>query len=123
MAHIISLKTHKDHRGDLTVLEKVLPFEIRRIYYIYNANEAIRGNHRHLKTIQAAISVSGKCKINVKSGDYQKEDLFKLDSPEKCLILNPEDYHYMYDFSKDCVLLVIASEYFDADDYIDENYR
>lgn len=123
MAHIIFLKTYKDKRGDLTVLEKILPFEIRRIYYIYNANDSIRGMHRHIKTIQAAIAVNGECKINVKSGDFQKENVYELNSPDKCLILNPEDFHYMYDFSKDCVLLVLASEYFDADDYIDENYK
>ncbi|HNY11348.1 MAG TPA: FdtA/QdtA family cupin domain-containing protein, partial [Candidatus Wallbacteria bacterium] len=53
-------------------------------------------------------------------GSEKKE--FELDSPQKCLILKPCDWHTMKGFSKDAVLLVLASEYYDRQDYISEGY-
>ena len=63
MPLLINLETHSDDRGTLSVVEKVLPFMIKRIFYIYNVNESLRGGHRHRKTVQAAICISGECKI------------------------------------------------------------
>jgi dTDP-4-dehydrorhamnose 3,5-epimerase-like enzyme len=116
MGELIKLQSFHDSRGSLTVLEKVLNFDIKRVYYIYNTTNLRRGNHKHLKTIQAAICLSGKCTINIENGNENKSYL--LDSPEKCLKINPEDWHYMDDFSSDCILLVLASEYYDESDYI-----
>jgi len=115
MANIINLETFKDDRGSLSVIEKILPFEIKRIYFIYNVC-GVRGGHGHLRTIQGLISVHGSCEIIVKGA--KKEERFALDSPDKCLLLQPEDWHQMQNFTNDCVLLVIASEYFDSEDYI-----
>lgn len=121
MAHIIDLKTFTDSRGNLTVIEKVIPFEIKRIFYIYGVDSSKRGGHRHHKTIQAAICLNGSCTIYNNNG--KKEDVFQLDMPGKCLILNPEDWHTMYNFSPDAILMVLASEYFDEKDYIFEPYN
>ena len=121
MAHLISLKTFIDIRGNLTVVERVIPFDIKRLFYIYGVDNSIRGGHRHHKTIQAAISLQGTCTIH--NNDGTNEETFVLDSPDKCLILNPEDWHEMYDFSKDAILMVLASEYFDEKDYIREKYK
>jgi hypothetical protein len=123
MAHIIDLKTFTDKRGNLTVIEKVIPFEIKRVFYIYGVDDSTRGLHRHHKTIQAAISIQGSCEIWNQSGVDAKNELFLLDHPSKCLIINPEDYHWMKSFSEDCILMVFASEYFDANDYIYESYK
>ena len=122
MAHLIDLKTSTDARGSLTVIEKILPFEIKRVFYIYGVGDSslVRGGHRHIKTIQALVCVSGKC--SVFTDDGSKKDEFKLDSPHKCLVLEPEDWHTMSGFSKDSVLLVLASEYYDHKDYIKEGY-
>ncbi|MGE3613866.1 MAG: FdtA/QdtA family cupin domain-containing protein [Sulfurimonas sp.] len=120
MAHIINLPTFGDSRGSLTVVEKLLPFEIKRFYYIYDVFFK-RGGHRHKKTTQALISLGGSCEIYVHDG--LNEEVFLLDSPCKCLILNPQDWHTMDKFSKGSTLLVFASEYYDKDDYIDEEYR
>jgi len=116
----LKLPTFADNRGSLTVLEKVLPFEIKRVYYIYNCSNSDRGGHRHKKNIQALICVKGSCVIDCNNG-IEKTTVF-LNEPDKVLILMPEDYHVMHSFASDTVLLVIASEYFDADDYIDEDY-
>lgn len=120
MAHLLRLKTHRDTRGNLTVIEKDIPFPIKRIFYIYGVDDSVRGKHRHHKTIQAAICIKGSCKIF--NDDSVKQDVFVLDSPDTCLILQPDDWHKMYDFTPDAVLLVLASEYFDPNDYIHEPY-
>jgi len=119
MAYIIELPSFNDKRGSLTVVEKILPFDIKRFYYIYDVTSK-RGGHRHKKTIQALISLGGSCEIYVNDGD--KEETYLLDTPNKCLILDPKDWHTMDKFSKGSTLLVFSSEYYDKDDYIDEEY-
>lgn len=120
MAYIVDLKTFTDKRGNLTVIENVLPFKIKRIFYIYGVDNSVRGGHRHHKTIQAAICVKGKCKVY--NHDGEKDEVFNLDKPLKCLILEPKDWHKMYDFSKDAILMVLASENFNEKDYIFDSY-
>lgn len=120
MAHLIDLKTFTDSRGNLTVIENVLPFGIKRVFYIYGVDDSIRGGHRHHKTIQAAICIQGECKIF--NNDNKEKEVFHLDKPWKCLILEPADWHKMYDFSKDAILMVLASENFDEKDYIFDAY-
>jgi hypothetical protein len=120
MAQLIDLKTFTDNRGNLTVIEKVIPFDIKRIFYIYGVDESKRGGHRHKKTIQAAICIKGACRIY--NNDGTKEDYFELNQPNKCLLLKPNDWHTMDEFTPDAILMVLASEYFDATDYIFEPY-
>lgn len=121
MGHIINLTTFKDSRGILTVLDKVVDFEIKRLFYIYAVDDSDRGGHRHHNTYQAAICIQGSCKIS--NNDGETKEIFDLDSPEKCLILEPKDWHVMHDFSADAILLVLASTAFDPKDYIYEPYQ
>lgn len=121
MADLMSLKTFTDKRGNLTVIEKTIPFDIKRIFYIYGVDKSERGGHRHKKTIQAAICLKGSCRIFNDNSMMQEE--FLLDSPDKCLLLMPEDWHKMYDFTPDAILMVLASEHFDENDYIFQPYR
>ncbi len=120
MAYIEDLKTFIDKRGNLTVIENVLPFQIKRVFYIYGVDDSIRGGHRHHKTIQAAVCIKGECKIF--NNDNQEEEVYHLDKPSKCLILEPKDWHKMYDFSEDAILMVFASENYDENDYIFKGY-
>jgi hypothetical protein len=120
MAHQICLKTFTDSRGNLTVIENVLPFSIKRVFYIYGVDESARGGHRHHLTKQAAICIRGRCKIY--NNDGMKEEVFLLNKPSKCLILDCQDWHKMFDFSKNAILMVLASENFDEKDYIYEEY-
>ena len=55
MAHIIHLKTFSEKRGNLSVIENEIPFDIKRIFYIYGVDDSVRGGHRHKTTVQAAI--------------------------------------------------------------------
>jgi hypothetical protein len=122
MPQLLCLKTFSDDRGNLTVIEKVLPFDIRRIFYIYGVDASVRGNHRHHRTIQAAICLVGSCRIVCKSGPGQPEQEYWLRKPSDCLLLQPPDWHFMDQFSPDAILMVLASEHFDPNDYIFEPY-
>ena len=121
MAHLINLQTFTDKRGNLTVIEKVIPFDIKRIFYIYGVDDSIRGGHRHVKTVQAAICLKGSCVIN--NDDNEKQEKFALDSPDRCLILEPQDWHQMHSFTEDAILMVLASEFYTPEDYIYEKYE
>src|SRR5450432_1677211 len=116
MAYLIDLKTFTDKRGNLTVIEKTIPFNIKRIFYIYGVDDSLRGGHRHKTTIQAAICLKGSCLIH--NHDGENESTFLLDQPHKCLLLETKDWHTMDHFTPDAILMVLASEYFDQQDYI-----
>lgn len=121
MAYLIDLKTFTDARGNLTVVEKTIPFDIKRIFYIYGVDKSVRGGHRHHKTVQAAICIQGRCTIYNHNGETGRT--FVLDRPNKCLVLEPRDWHKMFDFSSDAILMVLASEHFNHQDYIFEAYQ
>lgn len=119
MAYFIDIPRYDDERGSLCVLESLLPFAIKRLYYIFSVNGE-RGGHRHKTTVQALICLSGSCEIFVNNGS--KSGVYLLDEPQKCLIVEPEDWHTMSAFSDKATLLVMASEPYDRSDYIDEKY-
>jgi quercetin dioxygenase-like cupin family protein len=98
----------------------VTDFPIKRAYYIYDVDAGqMRAGHRHKINRQVLICLSGSCSVYVDNGlQYY---VYKLDKPDKALILEPQDWHYMYDFDR-TILLVLASELYDRDDYIDEGY-
>ena len=121
MANIIDLKTFTDVRGNLTVIEKVIPFDIKRIFYIYGVDDSIRGGHRHKITRQAAICIQGSCCLYINNG--RSEENYLLDRPSKCLVLEPQDWHTMYQFTNDAILMVLASTHFHQDDYIYDKYQ
>ncbi len=108
-----------DERGSLIALEslKNIPFEIKRVYYIFgNKNNVRRGFHAHKNLQQVLIAVSGSCKILLDNGKNKQEVL--LDLPSKGLLIKDCMWREMFDFSSDCVLLVLANEHYDENDYI-----
>jgi hypothetical protein len=122
MPRLIELKTFSDKRGNLSVFEDYeIPFAIRRVFYIYNLDASKRAGHRHKKTQQALLCLNGSCKIDV-DNNIEKYSYF-LNHPKKCLLLAPEDWHILYDFEPQTIVLVCASEYFDESDYIFEKYK
>ena len=122
LTKIINLKNISDERGALVAVEanKDIPFDVKRIYYIYNNKADLRrGFHSHKKLKQLLICVSGSCKIHLDDGITTEEVL--LDDPSKGLVIESNIWREMYNFSKDAVLLVLASEQYDESDYI-RNY-
>jgi len=110
-----------DDRGGLVAVEmgydKAVPFDIKRVYYIYHTEQGVsRGYHAHKKLKQVAICVAGKCRMVLDDG-HTRENVW-LDCPTKGLVIEDMTWREMHDFSKDCVLLVLASEHYDESDYI-----
>lgn len=119
MEKIKNYKFHSDKYGKLIALEekKDVPFEIKRIYYIYEVESGVRrGFHSHKKLEQVLICVHGSVKILLKTPEY--EEIIILDSPKKGLYIGPDIWREMYDFNDGAVLLVLASDFYDEKDYI-----
>lgn len=107
--------------GKLTFLEsgagKDISFDIRRVYYIYDvAPGERRGFHAHKKLEQYLICIHGSCTILLDDGS--KQENIVLNDPSTGLYVGPGMWREMYNFSPGAVLLVLASEYYDEDDYI-----
>lgn len=116
---IVSFKPLGDERGSLIALEgnKSVPFDIKRVYYIFDTKKGVsRGFHSHRNLKQVAVCVTGSCRFVLDNGK-QKEEVI-LDSATKGILIEDLIWREMYDFSPDCVLMVLASEYYDESDYI-----
>jgi dTDP-4-dehydrorhamnose 3,5-epimerase-like enzyme len=116
---IVEFTRRADQRGWLVAIQdgSGLPFEMHRIYFVGGARSGVRrGGHAHHKTNQAALCVSGACTFELDDG--RSKATVCLDRPDRALLLPPSLWHEMYDFSEDCVLLVIADRPFDEADYI-----
>ena len=120
MAYTIDFNYFNDERGVLTVVDNVLPFDIKRIYYITNVAHLKRGGHRHLELTEAIIAVTGSFTAFVDNGVTKQE--FLLDTQHKCLIIEVGDWHHFYNFSEGAMLLALASTHYNKDDYIFEPY-
>jgi alpha-1,3-rhamnosyltransferase len=116
---VIEFKIRGDSRGSLVSIEpsKNLPFRIKRVYYIYGTKQGIiRGSHAHIRLKQLLVCVSGSCKMLLDNGKEKKE--VELNSPDKGLLIKSMIWREMYDFSPDCVLMVLADNFYNEDDYI-----
>ena len=108
-----------DNRGSLVSLEqfKNVPFEIKRVYYIFDTKRNIaRGNHAHKNLEQVLICVSGSCTIKLDNGKEKKQ--FLLDYPDKGLYVGRNIWGSMVNFSQGCVLMVLASDIYNSSEYI-----
>ena len=108
-----------DHRGQLVALEanRQIPFDIKRVFYIYGTLDGIpRGNHSHYKTKQFLVAVNGSCKVTLDNG--KTKETFDLNKPNLGLFQDALIWGTMHDFSDDCVLMVLANEYYESTDYI-----
>lgn len=109
-----------DERGHLVIVEgmKDIPFDIKRIFYIYGSEPTvIRGKHANKRSQFVLINVSGQSKVKVKDGKGN-EAVFSLNRPHTGIYLPQMVWKDMYDFSEDSVLLCLASEHYDAEEYI-----
>ena len=113
---------HGDEKGQLVALEEFtdVPFQIRRVYYMYGTGTGvIRGCHAHKTLQQVLICIHGSCRVRLDNG---KEDIVvSLDQPNEGLFIPCTMWRELFDFSSDAVVLVLASELYDKTDYI-RNY-
>lgn len=120
---MINMPKYSDEYGSLVPIEALqnVPFPINRVYYIFEVEKEVRrGFHSHRHLHQALICVHGSVKILTKTPF--EEEIITLNSPTKALYIGPMVWREMYDFSEDAVLLVLASEHYEVEDYI-RNYE
>lgn len=113
------LKLIRDMRGDLSAgeFEKDIPFKPKRYFMVFHVpSEKTRGEHAHRKCHQFLICIKGGCSVVVDDGRYRKE--VKLDSPDLGLHLPPMTWGIQYKYTADAILLVFASHFYSAADYI-----
>lgn len=117
---ILDFAIHGDYNGSLIALERGadIPFDIQRIYYIWGTKfDVIRGKHAHLNLKQIIICISGSCEFTLDNGLGRRETVL-LDRPDKGLFLSSMVWREFTKFSRDCVIVVIASLPYLESDYI-----
>ena len=118
---IIDIRKYTDTRGYLSVIEggEDIPFEIKRIYYLYMVPEAARGSHAHKQLQQLMVATSGSVHVTLDDGVNKKT--FVLDKPWKGLLVVPGLWRDLDNFAGGTVCMVLASEHYSEKDYI-RNY-
>ncbi|MGN6092705.1 MAG: sugar 3,4-ketoisomerase [Luteibacter jiangsuensis] len=115
----IPLQTHGDSRGMLVALEQErnVPFPIRRVYYLFaTSTDVHRGMHAHRHLNQLAVAVRGS--VTFLLDDGTGPSTVTLNDPTRGLLLGSMVWRDLYDFSDDCVLMVLADQLYDPADYI-----
>lgn len=114
---IIELPTFQDGKDGCLSVAEGMPFQIKRVYYIYDLNNnAVRGKHAHKKLEQVIFCMSGTCIMELDDGINGQSIV--LDEPNVGIYMGPKVWHKIYDFSKNCIILVLASDFYDESDYI-----
>ena len=116
---LIELPQVKDHRGNLSFIEtgRHVPFEIRRVYYLYDVpGGAERGGHAHRQLEAFIIAMSGSFDVVLDDGGAQKR--FHLNRSYFGLYVSPMVWRELDNFSSGSVSMVLASDFYDEADYI-----
>lgn len=119
---LIDMKVFGDERGKLVSLEggRNIPFEIKRVYYIYDTlPEQERGKHAHKNLEQIIIAIDGSCQFVLDDG--KTRETVWLNRPDKGLYIGSGMWREMRHFSYGCKLMILASTYYDEKEYI-RNY-
>lgn len=118
MVEIIDIPKISDTRGNLSVVEKnTLPFDIKRVYYLYDIpSDSFRGGHAHKEQLEFLIPLSGSFEVVVDDG-YKKETVM-LNKPNRGLLIPTGIWRELQNFSSGSVCLVLASDVFSEEDYI-----
>jgi dTDP-4-dehydrorhamnose 3,5-epimerase-like enzyme len=117
-SRIIELPRINDHRGNLTFIEsnRHIPFEIKRTYYLYDVpGGASRAAHGHKTLQQFMVAMSGSFDVTLDDG-YEKQ-LFHLNRSYYGLYIPPMMWRDLNNFSSGAVCLVLASDFYEEDDY------
>ncbi len=117
---VIEFGEYGDERGNLVVAECGgidVPFDVKRVFYIYGSDSTVvRGSHANKRTEFVLINVAGSSKVRIDNGS--ETDVVELNRPRMGLYIPAMLWKDMYDFSQDSVLLVLASEHYDGNEYI-----
>ena len=121
--HNFPIKQSRGKAGSLVALESFneIPFEVKRVFYIINLEDAQRrGCHAHHKTQLFLVCLQGECDVLLDNGS--EKTTVSLRGPNQGIIIDPYIWHEMDAFKSHCLLLVMANTFFDEEDYI-HDYR
>ena len=118
MVKYIKIPKFKNTTGSISVIEKLFRFKIKRVYFIYDI-KGDRGGHRHIKTRQFLLCLKGKCEIVIIKNKKKKK--ITLSDNNKGILLEPDDWHKIINSNKDTIIVVLASEYYNEQDYINHS--
>ena len=110
---------HSDRKGNISVVEngRDVPFDVKRAYYLYDVpGGESRGGHAHRELRQLIIAASGSFTVTLDDGHVRRT--FTLNRPYHGLYVVPGIWRTLDDFSSGAVCMVLASEKYDASDYI-----
>ena len=116
---IVRLPLIEDDRGSLVFaeVEQLLPFAPQRFFVVHSVpHSQVRGEHAHKELHEFVVALKGSVKINIMNNDGERE--FHLNDPTMGLHIPPKTWRILSDYSADSILLVLASDKYDADDYI-----
>ena len=116
---LINMDIHGDERGKLISLEsgKNIPFELKRIYYIYDTIPDLeRGKHAHKNLEQIIVAIDGACQFVLDDG--KNRETVWLNRPDVGLYIGKNMWREMRHFSYGCKLMILASEFYDEKEYI-----
>jgi dTDP-4-dehydrorhamnose 3,5-epimerase-like enzyme len=119
LCRLLTFKDLGDERGKLVVIEgeKDVPFEIKRVFYIYGSdNKVVRGQHANKESEFVLVNVAGKSKVRITNGTG--EQIVDLNKPMQAVYIPKMVWKDMYAFSEDSVLLVLANTHYDGNEYI-----
>ena len=119
LGKIIELPRITDPRGNLTVAEanKNIPFDIKRVYWLYDVpGGECRGGHAHKHLQQILIAVRGSFHVTLDNG--KEKQTFLLNHPYQGLLIDTKTWRTLDDFSSGAVCVVLASDFYDENDYI-----
>ena len=119
LGKIIELPRITDPRGNLTVAEanKNIPFDIKRVYWLYDVpGGECRGGHAHKQIKEILIAVSGSFHVTLDNG--KEKQTFLLNHPYQGLLIDTKTWRTLDDFSSGAVCVVLASDFYDENDYI-----
>ncbi len=116
---LINFEIKGDHKGRLVAFEenRNIPFEIKRTYFIYATSKQVsRGFHAHKNLEQVLVVITGSCDVLLDNGTMK--ETVTLSNPRQGLYIKDLIWHEMSDFSSDCVLAVLASDFYNEGDYV-----
>ena len=116
--HITNLKINADSRGELVVIERCLKWQIKRVYFIRTFNfTKERGGHAHKATEQALVLLQGSFTYKWRD-DLGQMQIYEVKNHNELIHIPTGEFHWMINMSKDCIILVLASENYNEKDYI-----
>lgn len=113
---LVNVPTFTDDRGAISVMDKELPFQVRRVFWLHHIKEGKdRGAHALLDSSEIMVAIHGSFVVDL--DDIETKTSIVLDSPEKGIIIRPGIWFRTHGYTNDGVSLILAEEEYARDKY------